>query len=266
MRETPGFDPLLQALSGAMHQQGGGATDRSDGSGEPVFYTVALNDVMTPLLATFGVCAALYHRERSGEGQRIRLALARSAMAIQAAEFTHVPGAPPFPSGGIDYPGPSAAERWYRCADGRELYVEATTEAQRAALEAVTAAPIEAGALAAAFASRPLSEWLAALEAARVPALPITPRGEILHSEAVRANALAVTQQHAEYGETTNVGVLVHASRTPGRVERLAPSLSEHAAEVLTELGYTPEEQRALAEAGAVLLEAAAPSTAGGTF
>ena len=264
MRAAPGFDPLLQALSGAMHQQGGG----DDGS-EPVFYTVALNDVMTPAIATFGVCAALYHRERAGagarRGQRVRVSLARTGMAVQAAEFTRFEGSPAFPAGGIDFPGPSAGERWYRCADGHDLFVEATTDAQRAALIAATGVAIDPAAvagpaagpaydaLAAAFSARPVEAWIAPLDAVGVDCNAVTPRGETLRNEAMLANGLVVEQQHPEYGTTTNVGVLVHASETPGGIERSAPTLSEHAGEVLTELGYSDAERRALAEAGAVV-------------
>ena len=68
------------------------------------------------------------------------------------------------------------------------------------------------------------------------------------------ANGLVVEQQHPEYGATTNVGMLVHASETPGRIDRTAPALSEHGGEVLAQLGYSDAERRALAEAGAVVL------------
>ncbi|MBM3141086.1 MAG: hypothetical protein FJZ92_13000, partial [Chloroflexi bacterium] len=84
MRDLPAFDPLVQAISGAMAAQGG--------EDEPVFYSVALNDVMTPAIATFGVLAALFHRERTGDGQVVRTALARTGLAIQAAEFTRLTG------------------------------------------------------------------------------------------------------------------------------------------------------------------------------
>ena len=265
MRAAAGFDPLLQALSGAMHQQGG-----ADDGGEPVFYTVALNDVMTPAIATFGVCAALYHRERAGagarRGQRVRVSLARTGMAVQAAEFTRYRGSPAFPAGGVDFPGPSAGERWYRCKDGHDLFVEATTDAQRDALIAATGVALDTAAvagtaagpayeaLAVAFSTRPVEAWIAALDAAGVPSNAITPRGETLRNEAMLANGLVVEQQHPEYGATTNVGMLVHASETPGRIDRTAPALSEHAGEVLAELGYSDAERRALAEAGAVVL------------
>jgi len=258
MREAPGFDPLLQALSGAMHQQGG--------ADEPVFYTVALNDVMTPLLAAFGTCAALYHRERMGEGQRIRLALARSAMAIQAAEYTRFEGSRPFETGGRDFAGPGATQRWFRCADGLDLVLDAASDEERAALAEVLGVDLDVDALTAAFAAQPRAYWLDVFEATGVPAEAVTPRGEALVSEWALANDLVVTQAHPDYGTTTNIGMLVHASRTPGRIERGAPGLSEHAEEVLAELGYSSDERAALAAAGAVLIGVPTPPSIGGTF
>jgi CoA:oxalate CoA-transferase len=74
MTELAAWDPLVQARSGAMHHQG------SDE--EPVFHTVALHDIMTPAIGTFGVLAALFHRERTDQGQQIELALARTGLAI----------------------------------------------------------------------------------------------------------------------------------------------------------------------------------------
>jgi crotonobetainyl-CoA:carnitine CoA-transferase CaiB-like acyl-CoA transferase len=124
----------------------------------------------------------------------------------------------------------------------------------------------EVDALAGAFAARPRSYWLDAFEATAVPAEAVTPRGEALLSEWARANDLVVTQAHPEYGTTTNTGMLVHASRTPGRIERGAPGLSEHASEVLEELGYSAGEQAALAAAGAVLIGVPTPPSVGGTF
>ena len=98
MAPVPAFDPLLQALGGIMAAQGG--------DDEPVFLTVAIHDVVTPLISAFGLVAGLYHRERTGRPQRVRTSLAQTAMAVQAAEHTRYAGAPPPLRGGFDYPGP----------------------------------------------------------------------------------------------------------------------------------------------------------------
>jgi len=265
MTELAAWDPLVQARSGAMHHQGS--------EDEPVFHSVALNDVMTPAIGTFGVLAAMFHRERTDEGQQIELALARTGLAIQAAEFTRIAGAPAgggFLRGGLDFPGPDAGQRWYRCADGESLLLEATREAERAALIGCAgvalqpnqlAAPhgtppnaIASEALAGAFTTRDRAEWLAALEAVDVPCAPILRRHEAAAQPHFEENGLVVSQSHPDWGMTTNYGLLIQPSVTPGRLERRAPLLSEHAAEVLEEAGYTADEAQTLSVAGIVLL------------
>ncbi|MDA0351470.1 MAG: CoA transferase [Chloroflexi bacterium] len=265
MSELAAWDPLVQARSGAMHHQG------SDE--EPVFHSVALNDVMTPAIGLFGVLAALFHRERTDEGQQIELALARTGLAIQAAEFTRVAGAPAgagFLRGDVDFPGPDAGQRWYRCGDGEPIFLEATREAERAALIGCAgvalhtrqvAAPhgtppnaIASQSLAGAFATRPRDEWLAALDEAGVPAVPILRRHEAARLPLFTANDLVVTQPHPDWGSTINYGLLLRPTVTRGRLDRTAPRLGEHTHEVLTAAGYTAEEIAALGAAGVAVV------------
>ena len=267
MTQAPAWDPLVQAISGAMHHQG---SDQ-----EPVFHSVPLNDVMTPAIGLFGVLAALFHRERTDEGQQVELALARTGLAIQAAEFTRIAGAPAggdFLRGGVDFPGPDAGQRWYRCADGEPLFVEATGAAERAALIGCAgvalqpnqlAAPVGTGpnaiaseALAGAFTTRPRDEWIEALDQVDVPCAPILARHVAANEPHFRDNDLAVTQTDPDWGEVTNYGLLIRPAVTRGRLERSAPRLSEHAREILEEAGYEASEIAALGETGVVLLSA----------
>jgi len=258
MRDVPVFDPLVQSLAGIVDAQGG--------DGEPVRYTVAVTDQVHAIVAAFATCTALAMRERTEEGQLVRTSLLRTAMAYQAAEFTRYSGAT-HQRGGRDFAGPSAGQRWYRCSDSRDIWVDATNGEQRLALIAATgtdlgvsdcAQPADgsaAVALAEAFASRPLDEWIAALDAAGVPCNAIVPRHEVLTHPSTIANELVVTEQHGPWGETVNVGALIHASETGVKIQRRAPLLSEHARELLAELGYDASSVAALAEAGVLLLD-----------
>ncbi len=97
MAARPAFDPLLQALGGVMAAQGG--------DGDPVFLTVPLHDVATPVIAAFGAVSALYHRERTGEAQTVWSSLAHTASAVQAAELVDYAGRPPARQGGFDHKG-----------------------------------------------------------------------------------------------------------------------------------------------------------------
>jgi crotonobetainyl-CoA:carnitine CoA-transferase CaiB-like acyl-CoA transferase len=80
----PGYDLLLQALGGLMSVTG-------EPGGEPQKVGVALVDVITGLFAAVGILAAVRHRERTGEGQRVELDLLSSALAAlvnQGSAFT----------------------------------------------------------------------------------------------------------------------------------------------------------------------------------
>jgi hypothetical protein len=122
MAAVPAFDPLLQALGGIMAAQGG-VTSPDDGA-EPVFVTVAVHDVLTPLVSAFGLVSGLYDRLRTGRGQRVRTSLAQTSMAAQAAEHTRYEGSPPPLLGGFDYLGRGDGQGCVEGEDGGWWFVE----------------------------------------------------------------------------------------------------------------------------------------------
>jgi crotonobetainyl-CoA:carnitine CoA-transferase CaiB-like acyl-CoA transferase len=114
LAQRPGFDPVVQAMSGIMRGQGG-----TDEANSPVFLTVPINDVLAGALATLGTCAALFTRARIGRGQRITVTLCASSCLLQSPWLVRAPGAAPSePTGGRDFPGPGPLDRLYRGADG----------------------------------------------------------------------------------------------------------------------------------------------------
>lgn len=114
-REKPGFDPIVQALSGIMRAQGGG-----DDTASPVLLTVPVNDIVASLLGAFGACASLLARERTGRGQHVEVTLAGAATLLQSEELVSGPAAAlrPGREGDRDYKGHSPLNRYYRTADG----------------------------------------------------------------------------------------------------------------------------------------------------
>ena len=240
----PGFDPLLQARSGAMAAQGG-----MDRGHPPVFLQVALCDYAAALLAAYGVCAALAARERTGRGQRVETTLVHAALAAQAGEFIWYEGRPPWPAGAPARLGAGATDRLYQAADGwlrLSLHDPPRWRARPPALaavpgeEAVTAAVDGevAGAIAAAFALQPLAHWLAALREAGVPAAPVLRSPDLFSDPQIIANDLVVEHDHPRWGRVGQTGVLAKFARTPGVAQRPAPLLGQHSREVLREAGY----------------------------
>ncbi len=120
MAARPAFDPLAQALGGFMAAQGG---VRSSGDGnEPVFLSVPVHDVTTPIVGAFGVVAGWWQQGRpaaegGGGSQHVRTSLIQSTMVAQAAEFTRYDGRPEPELGGFDHPG-RAEDTWYEADDG----------------------------------------------------------------------------------------------------------------------------------------------------
>ena len=116
------------------------------------------------------------------------VSLAASAGFLQLAEMTTFEGRPHTATGGLDYPGPSPTRRLYQAADGW-LAVAARTGEEAAALLSITGTADPAGltgpdglvgALAEAFAARPVEDWLDVLGEYEVPACPVIERERAL--------------------------------------------------------------------------------------
>lgn len=223
--DLPGFDPVLQAMSGMAAAQGG--------DDYPVPVSSPVHDVGTSALAALGILAGLYARARDGRGRHVTASLAATAGFLQCAEMTVFDGRPRAPVGGRDYPGPSAAHRLHAASDGW-LAVAATTKDQIAALLAAAGVPsaetgepdadeLDAGELARAFASRPVEDWLAELAARGVPACPVIDRDRALrdpvlgddYTHVIRDEAIGRLRVARCYAEWEEPGGARHAPR-PG--------------------------------------------------
>jgi crotonobetainyl-CoA:carnitine CoA-transferase CaiB-like acyl-CoA transferase len=179
--ELPGYDLLVQALGGLMSMTG--AAD-----GEPHKVGVALVDVLAGMFATIGILAALSHRERTGEGQRVDVDLLSSLLAAlvnQASAYT-VAGVVPTRMGNAHLS--IAPYELFKTADG-DLVLAVGNDRQFAVLCEVLGAPKLAGdpryatnpqrvrhrgslraELEHHLARRSANEWALELTAARVPA------------------------------------------------------------------------------------------------
>ena len=253
----PGFDPLLQARSGMMAAQGGPG-------GEPVFHTVAINDVATAGVTSFGVIAALIARENTGRGQNIETCLAAQSALFQSAALTTWPGAPQPPAGERDCIGLTALDRYYSCADGW-ITLGLTTQAQAEALAAVLGVhdwgdrfpdilsqprrgdlAHEVGAF---LREKQRSGLLAALAAANVPAAPVFRADEARDEAWLWESGFFELRSHPLWGDMIASRAFAEFSRGGSGFTRLDPTLGEHSVEVLREYGFDIARIRRLAEA-----------------
>ncbi|MCT9116327.1 CoA transferase [Cupriavidus gilardii] len=252
-----GYDFIIQGMGGFMSLTG----ERDDlPGGGPQKAGVAISDLMTGQYATIAVLAALAHRDRTGEGQYIDMALLDVQVAMLANMNTNylANGVAPKRWGNahpniVPYQTFQAADGWIIVAVGNDgqfrKFVEAggrpelsadprfATNPQRVA-NRDTLVPM----LAEMVRPRTRAQWIADLEAAGVPCGPINTLDDVFEDAQVKARGLRVDLPHPSAGEVKLVGSPIKMSATPPQAVRHPPLLGEHTDAVLGEmLGYTPE-------------------------
>jgi formyl-CoA transferase/CoA:oxalate CoA-transferase len=246
--DEPGYDAMVQARSGLMSITG-------PRGGPPTKVGVAVGDLFAGLHAAVAVLAALRHRDRTGEGQRIEVPLLETSIALlanQAANYL-IGGQVPEPLGN-HHPN-IAPYGAYACAGGA-VVVGAGNDAQFRRLCAAVGRPELAddprfadnaarvghaaeltAELETVLATRPAVHWRAALGAAGVPVAPVNRLDQVFADEHVRAVGLVDEVEHAS-GPLPQVRAPVAMSATPPAMTLPPPLLGEHTEAVLAALGY----------------------------
>jgi len=270
-RDKAGFDLIAQGFAGLMSITG-------EPGGPPVKTGNSVADINAGILAAVGILAAFVHKLRTGKGQVVDTSLMEAALQQTywhaAAYFAtgKSPGATgsahiltaPYQAfrtadGWINIGGANQAN-WERIADvmGHPEWRTdgrfADNSSRMANLEALV------DAMNAVLAQRATDDWLAAFDAAGVPAGPVHSVGEALSHPQTHARDMVVELDHAQAGRTRALGCPIHFSATPTRIDRAAPVLGEHTREVLREFGYRDEEIDALAARGVVALPDTVPA------
>jgi crotonobetainyl-CoA:carnitine CoA-transferase CaiB-like acyl-CoA transferase len=245
-RNRPGYDFLVQAMGGLMSVTG-------EPEGSPMKVGVALTDIFTGMYAATAVLAALAHRERSGRGQHVDLALLDVQVATLAnqAESYLVTGRAPGRLGNahpsiVPYQAFATRDGHVVVAVGNDgqfarlCEVAGRPELARDPRFETNAARVEHRAalvpvLAALLLERTSGGWIAALEAAGVPCGPINDLARVFDDPQVRARGMRVEVPHPLAGKVPVVASPIHLSETP--VEHgTPPLLGEHTRVVLAEV------------------------------
>jgi crotonobetainyl-CoA:carnitine CoA-transferase CaiB-like acyl-CoA transferase len=247
-RERPGYDFMIQGMGGMMSVTG--EPDDAPGGG-PQRAGVPIADIITGMYASIAICAALAHRERSGKGQHLDLALLDSQIALLAYQNTNyfATGVPPKRIGNL-HPN-IVPYQPFRAADGDVILACGNDNLYRKFCEAA-GCPELAGdprfasngkrvenraeltrLLAAVFRKRTKREWLELLEAAGVPNGPINDVAQVFEEPQVKARGVRIALKHSAGAKLPLVASPMRFSATPLEYRLAPPVLGEHTDEVL---------------------------------
>ena len=244
--KRPGQDLLVQGLSGAVFASG----KKSDG---PVAIGTALSDQLGALHLVYSILAALYHRERSGKGQRIEVNLLQSVLAFEMQDFFTVHNLGrgfERPESGIAHAGNGAPFGIYPTADG---WITIAMNPWPKIVEGIGDPALEAfndpqvlfdrrdeiyGVLEKHFRARTTADWLDRLLALDIWCSPALELKDVAADPQVRHLQAFTEIDHPKAGRVRVTNIPFRMSATPGSIRRPAPLVGQHGREILRELGY----------------------------
>jgi crotonobetainyl-CoA:carnitine CoA-transferase CaiB-like acyl-CoA transferase len=258
----PVYDPIVQALSGLASVQGG-ADDR-----RPRLIRTIVPDKLTAVTASQAITAALLARERTGQGQHVRLSMIDSVIAFLWASDM---GSQTFPDHEIsEQRAASFVDLIYETKNGymsvavmtnrqwegliRALEKPEWLEDERFKTPELRDRNIDArlAQTQEALLTRTTEEWMERLEREHVPCAPVLHRRQLADHPQIRANGIIIDTSHPDAGKLRQARPAARFEKTPSSIRRAAPHLGEHTDEVLREAGLSDTEIAALRDAAVV--------------
>lgn len=266
-RDYPAYDDIVQAASGLV------ALQAKLSGGMPTYLGTVAADKVAGLTGAYAIMAALYGREKTGEGQEIEVPMFETLVSFTMIE--HLCGSlfdPP--QGPPEYPRvTAAARRPYKTRDGFIGVMIYNDKHWRNFFHALgdpdwTRDPMFAtmrsraeniGAvlhqLAAVMEERTTEEWVALFRKAEVPAMQIASPEDLLHDPHLEATGFW-NERDSEFGKLRFPGIPTSFSGTPGAIGDAGPALGADSRDVLAEAGLPPEAIEALLASGAAKIAA----------
>jgi crotonobetainyl-CoA:carnitine CoA-transferase CaiB-like acyl-CoA transferase len=259
--DRPGQDLLIQAMSGMTVLTG----NRED---NPSAFIAGIADLSTSQMIVYGICAALFSRERTGKGQRVDTNLYNAMLSMNIQEIANYLNGGGIPERSVSgYPNPYVGAPYgiYHTADqyiaiamnpinkvarllGVDKYQDVTGQNVFERRDEISAD------FAAALRTKTTQEWLDILLAEDIWCAPVYYFSDLEHDPQVAENEMIIGYQHPVAGEIRNVGIPVKFTGTPSGVRYPPPLLGQHSQEILQQIaGYSPAEAKALLEKKVVI-------------
>jgi formyl-CoA transferase len=259
----PAYDQIIQGLSGVMAING-------DETLNPLRCGFPVCDTVGGLNAAFAIMAALFHREKTGEGQFLDIALLDSIMPLMGwvaanllignqqpvllgnDNFTAAPSGTFATKDGYINIAANRQEQWESLTDIlglSELKRDPRFEQRdarkknRKALTPIIEAKLK---------ENRTAYWVEAFNSRGIPAGAILGLEEALNQEQVAYREVLQTIHSEGIGDLKLFNLTAKFEKTPACIESAPPKLSEHTEEILNGLGYSGEEIEALRRSGAI--------------
>lgn len=259
---SPAYDDVIQGQSGyadLMYRL----------VGEPRYLPTIMADKTCALVAAYSVMAALFERERSGQGQFVEIPMFETMTAYNLSEhlFGHIFDPPEGPIGYARVLAPW--RRPYKTQDSHICMLAYTDEQWRKfwgevgrpeltedpRFDSLTTRSDNIEVLyqtaGECLVARPTGDWIEAFRRLDIPTAPITSLEDLADDPHLDAIGFFRTAEHPTEGRIVLPDTAVQFSRTAADIHRLQPNLGEHSVEVLREAGLSEAEIETMLSAGA---------------
>ncbi|HEY0916735.1 MAG TPA: CoA transferase [Solimonas sp.] len=270
----PGNDQTGACLSGIQYEDGGMGRKGDNGEvGRPLWSFTSFGDTGNGFLSAVAIVNAIYHRDRTGEGQFVDTSIINAAL-LNTSYAVATPDGKGFdrPRIGGDQVGYSAGHRLYNTKDGWLCFVlveqshwdevftvigkpELVTDARFATAEARAKNDAALSKMIGdVLAADTAAHWFAKLDKAGVPVEVVDAEfSRKLHDNAeFQKNQWVVSYPHPVVGKLDQIGLLVSLSDTPGVIQGRPLLVGEHTKEILGGMGYTEDQVKTMEEQFAI--------------
>ncbi len=257
MQEFPAYDDLIQGVSGT-------AALNAGPDGEPRYFPTVMVDKLTGVTLASMIGMALFHRERTGQGQEIHLPMMETILSFMLVEHMWH-GTLGEPEKGLGYPRMMTPHRRpYQTKDGYISVIAHSNEQWSKLFEAMGVAnlihdprfdsvPARTKNIDAVYATltegmklRTTGEWLAELRPADIPCGKANGLDELFTDPYLTETGYFEAHKHPVEGDVVIPAIPARFSKTPPNVHRPWPTLGQHTREILVEAGCSEQEIEAI--------------------